>query len=314
MASNDRHGWRIGRQRNTLVSSKAAQWEHENDMAGSTGEEIGLVGIGRMGLAMSGHLIRRGYGVTACDIDPARCAAARNAGVTVVPTPAAVGEAARFVIIAVGYDSEATAVMLGPNGLLETMGAGSVIAVSSTCTPEHVRSLGRSAREKGVELLDAPICRGQRAADDGTMLSLLGGSTEVVERARPIYRTFCADVAHLGEVGAGQFGKSMNNFLLWVNGVALIEAGRLAEANGMDLVKLREALLISSGASDALKNWENVSFLWALKDMQIVAKMADKAGLSMPIAGAIKELVKDGRRIKTTNPPDWTGHGGKPKH
>ena len=82
----------------------------------------------------------------------------------------------------------------------------------------------------------------------------------------------------------------------------------------MDLVKLREALLISSGASDALKNWENVSFLWALKDMQIVAKMADKAGLSMPIAGAIKELVKDGRRIKTTNPPDWTGKGGKSKH
>jgi 3-hydroxyisobutyrate dehydrogenase-like beta-hydroxyacid dehydrogenase len=118
----------------------------------------------------------------------------------------------------------------------------------------------------------------------------------------------------LGDVGAGQFGKAMNNFLLWVNGVALIEAGRLAEANGMNLVKLREALLISSGASDALKNWENVSFLWALKDMQIVARMADKAGLSMPVAGAIKELVKDGRRIKTKNPPDWTGHGGKPKH
>ena len=83
----------------------------------------------------------------------------------------------------------------------------------------------------------------------------------------------------LGDIGAGQFGKAMNNFLLWVNGIALIEAGRLSEANGMDLVKLREALLISSGASDALKNWENVSFLWALKDMQIVAKMADKAGL-----------------------------------
>ena len=85
----------------------------------------------------------------------------------------------------------------------------------------------------------------------------------------------------LGDIGAGQVGKAMNNFLLWVNGIALIEAGRLCEANGMDLVKLREALLISSGASDALKNWENVSFLWALKDMQIVAKMADKAGLSI---------------------------------
>jgi 3-hydroxyisobutyrate dehydrogenase-like beta-hydroxyacid dehydrogenase len=75
----------------------------------------------------------------------------------------------------------------------------------------------------------------------------------------------------------------------------------------MDLVKLREALLMSSGASDALKNWENVSFLWALKDMQIVMQMADKSGLSLPMAGAVKELVKEGRRTKQTNPPAWTG-------
>ena len=160
-------------------------------------------------------------------------------------------------------------------------------------------------------MLDAPICRGQRAADAGTMLTLCGGKPEVFERGKPIYGAFCKDIVLLGDVGAGQFGKAMNNFLLWVNGVALIEAGRLSEANGIDLVKLREALLISSGASDALKNWENVSFLWALKDMQIVAKMADKAGLSMPIAGAIKELVKDGRRIKQSNPPDWTGRNAK---
>jgi 3-hydroxyisobutyrate dehydrogenase-like beta-hydroxyacid dehydrogenase len=127
-------------------------------------------------------------------------------------------------------------------------------------------------------VLDAPICRGQMAADTGTMLILCGGSPQVFERGKPIYSTFGKDYVLLGDIGAGQFGKAMNNFLLWVNGIALIEAGRLSEANGMDLVKLREALLISSGASDALKNWENVSFLWALKDMQIVAKMADKAG------------------------------------
>ena len=157
-------------------------------------------------------------------------------------------------------------------------------------------------------MLDAPICRGARAADEGTLLALVGGKPDVVERARPIYRTFCSDIAHLGDVGAGQVGKAMNNFLLWVNGIALIEAGRLSEANGIDLLKLRDALLISSGASDALKNWENVSFTWALKDMQIVSDMADKAGLSLPIAGAIKELVKEGRRIKAAIRP--TGPGG----
>jgi 3-hydroxyisobutyrate dehydrogenase-like beta-hydroxyacid dehydrogenase len=290
----------------------SAQREKARIMADK--EKIGVVGTGRMGQAMVRHLIKHGYPVMAQDIEPKSITAARALGAEAAKTPAEVGKACKFVIIAVGYDDEATAVMLGQGGLLETMGAGGVIGVSSTCTPEHVKMLAKKARAKGVEVLDAPICRGQMAADTGTMLILCGGKPEVFERGKPIYSTFGKDYVLLGDVGAGQFGKAMNNFLLWVNGIALIEAGRLAEANGMDLVKLREALLISSGASDALKNWENVSFLWALKDMQIVSRMADKAGLAMPIAGAIKELVKDGRRIKQTNPPDWTGRGSKAKH
>jgi len=278
-------------------------------MAGK--EKVGIVGVGRMGQAMARHLIKHGYTVTAQDIEPKALEAVRAAGADTVKTPAEVGKVCKFVIVAVGYDDEAAAVMLEPGGLLETMGAGSVIAISSTCTPDHVKMLAERARAKGVDVLDAPICRGQRAADDGTMLTLCGGKPEVFERGKPIYSAFSKDIVLLGDIGAGQFGKAMNNFLLWVNGIALIEAGRLSEANGMDLVKLREALLMSSGASDALKNWENVSFLWALKDMQVVARMADKAGLSMPIAGAIKELVKDGRRIKQSNPPDWTGRKAK---
>jgi 3-hydroxyisobutyrate dehydrogenase len=279
--------------------------EKRGTMAGK--ETIGVVGTGRMGLAIVKHLIRHGYDVVGQDIDAKALDAAKAAGAQTVKTPAEVGELAKFVIVAVGYDEEASAVMLDKGGLLETMGPGSVISVSSTCTPDHIKMLAERAAAKGVNVLDAPICRGQMAADTGTMLSLCGGKPEVFERAKPILSTFSSDIKHLGDVGAGQFGKALNNFLLWVNGVALIEAGRLSEANGMDLVKLRDALLISSGASDALKNWENVSFTWALKDMQIVIKMADKAGLSLPIAGAIKELVKDGRRIKKSNPPDWTG-------
>ena len=208
-------------------------------MTSASGEMIGLVGVGRMGLAFVGHLIRHGYRVTAYDIAPERADAARAAGATVVDTPAAVGLAATFVIIAVGYDNEASAVMLDSGGLLETMGRSSsapnsVIAVSSTCTPGHVKMLAARAAKQGVDLLDAPICRGQKAADDGTMLTLCGGAPEVFERACPILGAFSADVVHLGEIGAGQLGKAMNNLLLWVNGVALIEAGRLCEANGVD--------------------------------------------------------------------------------
>jgi 3-hydroxyisobutyrate dehydrogenase len=271
---------------------------------------VGIVGVGRMGLAMLKHLIKQGYQVTACDIDDKQLAKARDAGAAAVATPAEVARAADFVIVAVGYDEEVRQVVLEVDGLLANLAPGSIIAISSTAKPDTVKALDEQAKVNGVAILDAPICRGRFAADDGTLLALVGGKPDVVERARAIYRCFCSDYAHLGEVGHGQVGKTMNNLLLWINAVGLIEAGRLAETTGIDLVKLRAALLISSGASDALKEWDGVSFTWALKDMQIVADLADKAGLSLPITGAIKELVKEARRIKTAGAaPKWTGQG-----
>src|SRR2546425_1256448 len=180
-------------------------------------ERVGIVGVGRMGLAMLKHLVKHGYQVTACDIDDKQLAKARDAGAATAETPAEVARAADFVIIGVGYDDEVNQVVLGTEGLLANLASGSI------------------------------------------------------------------------------------------NAVGLIEAGRLAETTGIDLGKLRAALLMSSGASDALKEWDRISFTWALKDMQIVADLTDKAGLSLPITGAIKELVKDARRIKATNAPKWTG-------
>jgi len=220
-----------------------------------------------------------------------------------------VARAADFVIIGVGYDDEVNAVVLGADGLLAALAPGAIIAVSSTAKPDTVKALDRQAQARSIDVLDAPICRGRFAADTGTLLALVGGKPEGVERGRAIYGCFCSDYAHLGEVGHGQVGKTMNNLLLWINAVGLMEAGRLAETTGIDLAKLRAALLMSSGASDALKEWDMISFTWALKDMQIVADLADKAGLSLPITGAIKELVKDARRIKATSAPKWTGPG-----
>jgi len=279
-------------------------------MAEEGKERVGIVGIGRMGLAMLRHLVGHGYQVTACDIDHAQSSKARAIGATTVATPADVARAASFVIIGVGYDDEVNEVVLGADGLLPALAPGSIIAVSSTAMPDTVKALAERARTHGIDVLDAPICRGRFAADAGALLALVGGAPDVIERGRAVYRCFCSDYVHLGEVGHGQVGKTMNNLLLWINAVGLIEAGRLAETTGIDLPKLRQALLMSSGGSDALKEWDMISFTWALKDMQIVADLTDKAGLSLPITGAIKELVKDARRIKATNAPKWTGPTG----
>jgi 3-hydroxyisobutyrate dehydrogenase-like beta-hydroxyacid dehydrogenase len=168
-------------------------------------------------------------------------------------------------------------------------------------------ALAAMAKAKGVEMIDAPICRGGWAADDGALLVLFGGAPAAVARAKPVYANFCSDMHHLGALGHGQVGKAMNNLLLWVNGVALLEAGKLAESTGIDLAKLRDALLISTGNSAALEDWDVLTFTWALKDMQVVAQMAAAAGLSLPLAGAAKDLVEDARHVKSNGGPDWTG-------
>jgi 3-hydroxyisobutyrate dehydrogenase len=270
-------------------------------------ERVGIIGVGRMGLAMAKHLINHGYSLTVCDINQESLDKARQMGAALARTPAELGRSATFVILGVGYDEEVNEVVLGADGVLSTLAAGSVIAVSSTVAPDSVKALDAKARAKGADVLDAPICRGRWFADAGKLLALFGGRPEVVERGRPVYATFSSDIAHLGTVGHGQVGKALNNLLLWVNAIGLIEAGRIAETTGIDLPALRDALLMSSAKSQALEDWDQISFTWALKDMQIVSKMADQAGLALPITGAVKELVKEARRIKATNPPKWTG-------
>jgi 3-hydroxyisobutyrate dehydrogenase len=274
----------------------------------STGKErVGIVGVGRMGLAMLKHLVKHGYAVTACDLDAGQLSQARAAGAASANSPAELAKSSDFVILGVGYTDEVNAVVNGADGLLATLRKGSIIAISSTVSPVTVQAIDAAAQPKGIGVLDAPICRGRWAADEGTLLAMIGGRPDAVERGRAVYGCFCSDYAVLGEVGHGQVGKTMNNLLLWINSIGLIEAGRLAETTGIDLVKLRDALQISSGASAALNDWDMITFTWALKDMQVVAAMADKAGLSLPITGAVKELVKEARRIKAANPPDWTG-------
>ncbi len=281
--------------------------EKENQIMAT--EKIGMIGPGRMGLPMVRHLVKNGYQVTVTDLNPDAVKAAEAEGAAGAASAAAVGKVSDIVIIAVGFDNEVVDVVTGKDGLLDAMASGSVIAVSSTCAPETVENLAETCGARGIKIYDAPICRGRIAADEGTLLAVIGGEDEVVERCRPVYETFCSDVMHIGPVGHGQVAKAINNLVLWVNGLTLIEAGRLCETMNVDLPRLREAMLISTGKSGALEGWGTMTFTWAMKDMQMVSRMTDRANLGLPLIGLVRELVKEGRKIKQTNPPDWTGTG-----
>lgn len=259
-----------------------------------------------MGRAMVKHLLEKGFTVTVSDRNPEATETARALGAAVAATPAELAAASDVVFIAVGFDQEVMDVWRGDRGLFAATPPGGVVVVNSTASPSLVRELGAEAATKNFGFLDAPIARGARAADAGTLLALAGGDPAVLERVRPMLAAFCSDIAHVGEVGHGQVAKAINNLLLWVNGVALIEAGRLAATTGIDLPSLREALLMSSGRSFALENWEHMTYTWALKDMQIVLDMCDRAGLSFPLLGQVKEQVKAAREIKQRGEVGWT--------
>lgn len=272
-------------------------------------DRVGIIGPGRMGLAMLKHLTRHGFDVSVYDVNDEQLAKAVEVGGIQTNSPREVGENSDYVIVGVGFEPEVYACLTGDDGALSGMAPGSAIAVCSTASVSGVQELARLCEDRGIGFLDAPIARGRWAADEGTLLALVGGTEEVVERSRPVFETFCSNIEHMGDVGHGQVAKMMNNYLLWVNGCALIEAGRLAESAGIDLPKLRNALMMSSGDSAALRDWDRMTFTWALKDMQMMEKLMDRENRAFPLAGLIKELVKDGRTIKATNPPDWSGEG-----
>lgn len=268
---------------------------------------VGLVGAGRMGLAMVKHLRAGGHAVRVSDVSKDALDAAADLGAEPADTAGETAHGARAVFVAVGFDAECAAVLREPDGVFATAVPGTLVIVNSTIAPSLAIELGREARAAGLRFLDVPICRGAKAADEGTLLAVAGGDAAVLEDARDLIGCFCSDIAHVGDVGHGQVAKAVNNLLLWVDGVALLEAGRLASATGIDLKGLREALLMSSGRSWALENWDSVTFRWALKDMQVVLDMCDEAGGSFPMLGFVKEQVKDAKATKARREgPPWT--------
>src|SRR5262249_2624783 len=170
-------------------------------------ERVGIVGVGRMGHAMLKHLVRNGYNVTACDLSGDALAKAKDAGAATADSPAALAKQCDFVILGVGYTPEVEAVVYGDGGLLAPLAKGAIVPVSSTTSPYVVQEIDKAAKPRGIGVLDAPICRGRFAADEGTLLALVGGEKDVVERGRAVYSCFCSDYAHLGDVGHGQVGK-----------------------------------------------------------------------------------------------------------
>ena len=252
---------------------------------------VGVVGAGRMGLPLIGHLARKGFGTFATDLDVSKKARVEERGAAWTDHAAALAALCEVVLVCVGYDHELRAMLQAPS-LLSAARPGSIYAVLSTVHPKTVQGLAAECSEKNFHVVDATMCRGGKAADEGTLLTFVGGEAAVVERLRPVLAAFSSDIVHTGGVGSAQVAKAVNNLIMWACLVADHEGLALAQRYGVDVEKLRRALLISSAANNALANWGTQTMAWAEDDMAIVAEMAADCGVALPQAGVTRELCR----------------------
>ncbi len=252
---------------------------------------VGVIGAGRMGQPIIGHLVRKGFSVLVHELDPSKRPLVEARGATWSNSAAELAASSEAILVCVGYDRELRA-LISPQGILPHTPRGTVIAVLSTVMPETMAELAKIGSEQDVHIVDATVCRGGRAADTGTLLSFVAGTQEVVERLRPVLAAYSTDIVHTGVIGTAQVAKAANNLILWACLVADHEALALAKRFGMDIEVLRQALLISSANNCALKDWGTQSMAWAQDDMAIVGAMADKCGISLPQAGVVREICR----------------------
>jgi 3-hydroxyisobutyrate dehydrogenase-like beta-hydroxyacid dehydrogenase len=254
---------------------------------------VGVIGLGKIGLPMSRHLKKAGFAVTGCDLGSAAREAAGRDGIALAPSPQAVAADSDFVIVAVGFDSEAEAVVLGADGIAMAARPGLIVGIASSVAPRTMQKLEARLATSGIVLLDMPITRGEGAAAAGKLLTMVGGEPAAFEAVKPALSSFASSIHHVGALGAGQVGKMVNNLILWACISANHEGLGLAARLGVDPERLRTALIDSSAGNWALQTRiDEQPMPWAEKDMRIVLAEADRLRVSLPLCGVVTEVVK----------------------
>jgi len=205
-------------------------------------EKIGFIGLGIMGKPMALHLLKAGYAVSVLEKNKAS-KELTAAGARSFPTPAAIAQGSDVVITMLPDSPQVMSVVSGQDGILEGIRQGSLFIDMSTIAPAAAKILYQQLQEKGVEALDAPVSGGQSGAEAATLSVMTGGTEQAFQRALPLLQTMGKNIVHIGAPGAGQMTKACNQMIVGMTIQAVAEAFTLAKKAGVDLNKMREALL-----------------------------------------------------------------------
>jgi len=208
---------------------------------------IGFLGVGTMGLPMATNLVKKGFTVTAYDLNPEAIKAAVAAGMTGAASAAEAVTGADIVVTMLPSSPHVEAAYGGDGGVINAARKGTLCVDMSTVDPAASRRVATAAAERGIRFVDAPVSGGTPRATDGTLAIMVGGSVEDFQAALPTLQAMGTNVIHVGPVGSGEVAKLCNNLVAGVAAVAVSEAFRIAEGFGVDPKVVTEVIAKSSG-------------------------------------------------------------------
>jgi 3-hydroxyisobutyrate dehydrogenase len=270
--------------------------------------KVAFIGLGVMGFPMAGHLKAKGYDVVVYNRTGAKAQdwAAKHGGKSAA-TPAAAAKDADFVMTMVGNDNDVLEVVGGKDGVLSGMKKGAILIDHTTASADVARKVYAMAREKGVDFIDAPVSGGQAGAENGKLSIMCGGSAAAMTVAEPLMQAYALRIVHIGDAGAGQTTKMVNQIALAAAVQGIAEALRFAQASGLDTDKVFEA--VSGGAASSwqmVNRWETMSqdkfdfgfaVDWMRKDLGLTLDEAKRNGASLPVTALVDQFYADVQKM-----------------
>jgi len=265
---------------------------------------VAFVGLGIMGRPMAANLVKAGHEVSVWN----RSAGKEVEGARVASSPADAAQGAEVVWICVSDTAAVEQVLFGPNGIEQSLTEGMIIADSSTISPAATRRFAERVAKKGVQYVDSPVTGSKVGAEGGTLLFIVGGSEEAIERLKPLYAAMGKKIFRMGETGKGQSAKIAMNLQIAMIYEGFAEGLTLAAKLGVDpatLIPLINASMLKSGVVEykapfVLQRDFTANFPLKLmrKDIRLALEAAKEARVKLPGIETVEEVydmaVEDG--------------------
>jgi len=261
---------------------------------------VGFIGLGLMGRPMGLNLLKAGFPLTVWNRTRARTEALAAAGAAVAASPREVAERSDLVVTIVSDPPALEGVLWGAEGVLGGLKRGALLIDSSTVSPALARRVAADCAPRGIDFLDAPVTGGTWGAEKGELVFMIGGKSEVLERARPVFEAMGKRFFHLGDNGAGQTVKIAMNLILALQVQALCEALALVGGSGIAGQKLVEVMQASMARAPVLdvkapmildrKFAPSFPLRLMHKDMGLALELGNQTGVPLPAAAAAREV------------------------